>query len=82
MKKSRKKILEGVVVSDKMEKTIVVTVSRKTPHLIYKKGIMKRKRYKVHDEEKTAKLGDRVRIIESKPYSKDKHFELLEVIKK
>lgn len=81
MKGKRKKILEGVVVSDKMDKTIVVTVTRRTPHFIYQKGIVKRKRYKVHDKDKCAKLGDRVRIIESRPYSKEKSFELLEVVK-
>ncbi len=79
--KTRKKILEGVVVSDKMQKTIVVKVERKFPHPLYKKPVKKIKKYKVHDPEEKARVGDRVRIIESRPYSKEKRFLLLEVIK-
>ena len=77
----RKKILEGVVVSDKTEKTRVVTVVKKIPHVLYKKQTIRRKKYKVHDENNTAKVNDRVRIIESRPYSKEKRFKLLEIIK-
>lgn len=76
-----KRILEGVVLSDKMEKTIVVTVTTKLSHPAYDRLVIKRKKYKVHDEEKKAKTGDRVRIIESKPISKEKRFKLLEVLK-
>lgn len=76
-----KKILEGVVASDKMEKTVVVTVITKISHPVYNRLMIKRKKYKVHDEEKKAKIGDRVRIVESKPISKEKHFKLLEVLK-
>ena len=77
----RRKILEGVVVSDKMDKTLVVMVSRKLPHPAYKKLVSKKKKYKVHDEEGKAKAGDKVKIIESRPYSKEKYFRLLEVLK-
>ncbi|MCD6229111.1 MAG: 30S ribosomal protein S17 [Candidatus Omnitrophota bacterium] len=79
--KTRKKILEGVVVSSKMQKTIVVKVERLFPHPIYKKPIKKIKKIKAHDPNQEAKEGDRVRIIESRPYSKEKQFLLLEVIK-
>ncbi|MCK9614516.1 MAG: 30S ribosomal protein S17 [Candidatus Omnitrophica bacterium] len=76
-----KRILEGVVLSDKMQKTIVVTVTTKISHPVYNRLVIKRKKYKVHDEEKKAKTGDRVRIVESRPISKEKCFKLLEVLK-
>lgn len=76
-----KRILEGVVASNKMEKTIVVTVTTRISHPAYDRTVIKRKKYKVHDEEKKAKTGDKVRIIESKPLSKEKRFKLLEVLK-
>ncbi len=79
--KTKKRILEGTVVSDKMQKTVVVKVERKVAHPIYKKQIKRVKKFKVHAPEDNAKVGDRVRIIESRPYSKDKRFLLLEVIK-
>lgn len=78
---SRKKILEGIVLSDKMDKTIVVTVTNRLFHPVYKKIIVKRKKYKAHDAENKAKEGNRVRIIECRPYSKEKRFQLLEIIK-
>lgn len=76
-----KRILEGLVASDKMEKTIVVTVISKMLHPTYGRLVIKRKKYKVHDEKNEAKAGDRVRIVESRPYSKEKRFKLLKVIK-
>lgn len=75
------KILEGKVVSDKMEKTVVVEVRSREQHPIYKRLMIKRKKYKVHDKDNKAKEGDRVKIIESRPFSKDKCFRLLEVLK-
>jgi small subunit ribosomal protein S17 len=75
------KILEGKVVSDKMDKTIVVEVRIHEQHPIYKRAMINRKKYKVHDKENKAKEGDRVKIIESRPYSKEKCFRLLEVLK-
>ena len=77
----RRKVLEGVVVSDKMNKTLVVMVSKRLPHSVYNKLVIKRKKYKVHDQEGKAKAGDKVKIIESRPYSKEKYFRLLEVLK-
>ncbi|MCP4652446.1 MAG: 30S ribosomal protein S17 [Candidatus Omnitrophica bacterium] len=81
-KYGRRKVLEGVVTSDKMEKTITVAVVKKFPHTLYKKQIIKRKRYKAHDEENKAKAGDKVKIIASKPLSKDKRFRLVEILNK
>ena len=75
------KVLEGTVVSDKMDKTISVSVKLKSSHAIYKRSATKRKKYKVHDEENKAKEGDRVRIIEARPFSKEKVFRLLEIMK-
>jgi len=75
------KILEGKVISDKLEKTIIVMVGIKLSHQLYKHAIAQRKKYKVHDEKNEAKVGDRVRIIESRPFSREKRFKLLEIIK-
>ncbi len=75
------KVLEGVVVSDKMDKTAVVLVKRRLPHSVYKKLIMSKKKYKVHDKGNQAKEGMRVRITECRPFSKDKRFRIHEVLK-
>lgn len=72
----------GQVVSAKMAKTIVVEVSRRVPHPLYKRIISKRKRFYAHDEQSQAKMGDVVRIIESRPLSKLKRWTLGEVIRK
>ena len=76
-----KKILTGVVVSDKPNKTITVMVERKYSHSVLKKVVKVRKKYNAHDENNKFKTGDKVSIIESKPYSKNKKFEVMEVIK-
>ncbi|MCL5411497.1 MAG: 30S ribosomal protein S17 [Patescibacteria group bacterium] len=70
----------GKVVSDKMEKTVVVLVERLVPHPLYRKSLKKSSKFKVHDEI-GAKLNDTVRIEASRPISKDKHFKVVEVIK-
>lgn len=75
------KVLEGTVISDKMKKTIVVVVTTKIRHIRYDRLIIKRKKYKAHDEENKAKIGNRVRIVECRPYSKEKRFRLLEILK-
>ena len=80
-RESKRKIRIGEVVSDKMNKTIVVMVQRTTTHPVYNKVITKAKRYKVHDEQNQAKTGDKVRIAETRRISKDKRWRLLEVIK-
>lgn len=69
-----KRILQGVVVSDKMDKTIVVEVERRVQHPIYKKFIRRSKRYHAHDESNAIKAGQTVRIIESRPLSKTKRW--------
>ena len=73
-----KKILTGVVVSDKPNKTITVLVERKYQHPILKKIIKVKKKYNAHDENNKFKNGDKVSIIESKPFSKNKKFEVME----
>ena len=70
----------GVVVSDKMDKTITVAVETKKNHPIYGKRMNYSKKYKVHDENNTAKVGDIVRIMETRPLSATKRFRLLEVV--
>ena len=76
-----KKILTGIVVSDKPNKTVTVLVERKYQHPVLKKVIKVKKKYNAHDENNKFKSGDKVSIIESKPYSKNKKFEVMENIK-
>jgi len=71
------KILSGTVVSDKMKDTIVVLVERYEKHPKYGKFIKQRKKFKAHDAGNTAKIGDKVQIVETRPISKDKSFKLL-----
>ena len=72
-----KKILNGVVISDSPNKTITVLVERKYQHPIFKKVMRARKKYNAHDEENKYKVGDKVTIQESRPYSKNKKFEAI-----
>ena len=76
-----KKILTGIVVSDKPNKTITVLVERKYSHPLLKKVIKVRKKYNVHDENNKYKNGDKVTIVECKPYSKNKKFKVMELTK-
>ena len=78
----QRKALVGQVVSNKMEKTIVVVVQRTRRHPLYGKVIRISKRYKAHDETNEAQMGDEVRIVESRPYSKDTHFRLDAILKR
>jgi small subunit ribosomal protein S17 len=71
----------GLVVSNKMEKTITVAVERQVPHPLYKKKIRRTKKYHAHDQENTCNVGDWVRIRESRPLSKTKRWRLVEVVK-
>ena len=73
-----KKILTGLVVSDKPNKTITVAVERKYSHPVLKKVVKVRKKYNAHDENNKFKTGDKVSIIESKPFSKNKKFQVME----
>ena len=70
----------GVVVSDKMDKTVVVAVENRYPHPIYKKTVSRTKRYKAHDEDNNCKVGDQVRITETRPLSRTKRWTVAEVI--
>ena len=76
-----KKVLTGIVVSDKPNKTVTVMVERKFSHPVLKKVIKVRKKYSAHDENNKFKTGDKVSIIESKPFSKSKKFLVMENIK-
>lgn len=70
----------GMVVSDKMDKTVVVAVENRSPHPKYKKIVVKTKRFKAHDEENQCKVGDRVRIRETTPTSKTKRWTVAEIL--
>lgn len=76
-----KKILRGTVISDKMDKTVTVSVERIFQHPLYKKTIKTRKKYKAHDEENKCRVGDVVEIIESRPISKTKRWKVLRIVK-
>ena len=77
-----KKVKQGVVVSDKMDKTIVVKVASYNPHPKYKKIIETNKNYKAHDENNECNIGDKVRIMETRPLSKDKRWRLVNIVEK
>ena len=81
-KKTAKKVLTGEVVSDKMQKTIVVQISSRQLHRLYKKYVSKTKKIKAHDEAGEAHIGDTVRVIECRPLSKDKHWRLVEIVER
>jgi small subunit ribosomal protein S17 len=74
--------MTGVVVSDKMMKTITVAVTTRKLHPLYKKYIMKTKKVKAHDEKNEAHAGDTVRIVETRPISKDKHWKVAEIVER
>jgi small subunit ribosomal protein S17 len=76
----RRKEREGIVVSDKMDKTVVVAVSRFVRHGKYRKYLSRRARYKAHDEKNQCRVGDRVRIIETRPLSRDKRWAVLVIL--
>ena len=77
-----RKTREGKVVSDKMDKTVVVLITEKKPHPLYKKTVTRSKKYKVHDEKNECGIGDVVEIMETRPMSKDKYFRLVRIIEK
>ncbi|HJF14690.1 MAG TPA: 30S ribosomal protein S17 [Enteractinococcus helveticum] len=77
-----RKTLRGVVVSDKMEKTIVVEIEYFKQHALYGKIMRRTKRVKAHDEENTAGIGDTVRLAETRPLSKSKHWRLVEIVER
>lgn len=80
--RAARKLRVGVVVSDKMQKTVVVQIDRRMPHPVYGKMVTRSKRLKAHDEENSAKVGDTVRIMETRPLSKDKRWRLVEIVER
>lgn len=80
--RGNRKVKLGTVVSDKMEKTVTVKVETVKQHPLYKKTIKTSKKYKVHDENNEAKVGDVVKIMETRPLSKDKRWRLVEIVEK
>ncbi|WP_019132912.1 30S ribosomal protein S17 [Peptoniphilus obesi] len=82
MQRNSRKTEIGTVISDKMEKTITVAVETFVTHPIYKKRFKKTTKFKVHDENNEAKLNDKVKIMETRPLSKDKRWRLVDIIEK
>ena len=80
--RSRRKVISGIVVSDKMDKTIVVMVEDRVKHPLYGKVMTKSSRLKAHDEENSAGIGDRVRVMETRPLSAQKRWRLVEIIER
>ena len=80
VRKMPKKVYSGKVVSDKMEKTVVVAVTRTFQHPLYKKTVRKITKFKAHDEENKCKTGDTVQIVESRPLSKDKRWAVIKIM--
>ena len=80
--RSARKVREGVVVSDKMDKTAVVSVQRLKPHPLYGRVQRMTKKFKAHDENNECRIGDRVRIIETRPISKDKCWRVQEILER
>jgi small subunit ribosomal protein S17 len=81
-KRGARKTRVGLVVSDKMQKTVVVAVDRRVPHPVYGKMVTRTTRLKAHDEENSAKQGDTVRIMETRPLSKDKRWRVVEIVER
>jgi small subunit ribosomal protein S17 len=82
MERGRRKVRIGRVVSDKMDKTITVAVEEFVRHPLYGKAVKRTKKFKAHDEQNTCKIGDRVKIMETRPISKDKRWRLVDVMER
>jgi small subunit ribosomal protein S17 len=80
--RASRKTRVGLVVSDKMEKTVVVSIERRVQHPVYGKMVRRTKRLKAHDEANEAKTGDTVRIMETRPMSKDKRWRVVEIVER
>lgn len=78
----RRKVREGIVISDKMQNTVIVQVQDLKPHPLYKKVVRQTHRYKAHDGESSCGVGDRVRIMETRPLSKEKRWRVAEILEK
>ena len=77
-----RKVRVGKVVSDKMNKSVVVAVERKVPHALYNKPMVSTKRFKAHDENNECQIGDTVKIVETRPLSKDKCWRVVEILER
>ena len=77
-----RKVRVGKVVSDKMNKTVIVAVERKVPHALYNKPMVSTKRFKAHDENNECQIGDTVKIVETRPLSKDKCWRVVEILER
>ena len=82
MERNRRKARIGVVVSDKAEKTVTVQVERRFAHPLYGKQVAKTKKYQAHDQNNEFRVGDKVRIVETRPLSKTKHWRVVELIER
>ena len=78
----KRKVREGLVVSDEMDKTVVVTVETRKVHPLYKKAIKVTTKYKAHDEKNECKIGDKVKMVETRPLSKEKRWRVAEIMSK
>ncbi|MDR1150761.1 MAG: 30S ribosomal protein S17 [Clostridiales bacterium] len=79
-KRNKRRILFGKVVSDKMNKTVVVEIVKHIKHKLYKKVLTRTKRYKSHDENNSCKIGDRIKMMETRPLSKTKRWRIVEIV--
>jgi small subunit ribosomal protein S17 len=82
MERNLRKTRVGIVTSDKMDKTVVVTIKDRVRHPLYNKIVNRTVKYKAHDENNECGMGDKVMIMETRPYSKDKRFRVVEIIEK
>ena len=80
--RNERKVREGVVVSDKMDKTVVVAIKDKAKHPLYKKTINKTKKLKAHDEKNECGIGDTVKVMETRPLSKTKRWRVISIVEK
>ena len=80
--RNRRKVMIGTVVSDKMDKTVVVAVETSVRHKVYKKTVKRTYKLKAHDEENACKVGDKVKVMETRPLSKDKRWRVVEIVEK
>jgi small subunit ribosomal protein S17 len=82
MDRNSRKIRQGYVVSDKMDKTVVVAIEESVRHSLYGKSVKRTKKFKAHDEANECNVGDRVRIMETRPLSKDKRWRVVKIVEK
>jgi small subunit ribosomal protein S17 len=80
--RGNRRVMIGTVVSDKMDKTVVVNVETMVEHPLYKKRVKRSKKYKAHDEGNQCQVGDKVRLMETRPLSKDKRWRVVEIVEK